>query len=292
MEPHPLPHPGSREQLAHPGAESGQPVAGTVAANGREIAYDALGAGPPLLMLHGASSLGRDDYGAQLPSFSKAFRCLLPDARGHGRTRWDAARGLDYDDLVDDAIGFADALGLPTFHLMGFSMGAATALLLASRHPTRIRTLILIGMAAEREPRTTVIRRVANVARVEAHDPAWAATLARRHDPGQGDGSWRRLLPAIVRMVETQARIGPADLHAIESPTMVVVGDRDPFVPVDQAWRLAHGLPAARLFVAPDCGHEVMARRPILFNEACAGFYRSTEPDAVRRAGAVAGASR
>jgi hypothetical protein len=36
-------------------------------------------------------------------------------------------------------------------------------------------------------------------------------------------------------------------------------------------------LPDARLFVAPGCGHEVMVRRPGLFNEASAGFYRSTE---------------
>jgi hypothetical protein len=35
------------------------------------------------------------------------------------------------------------------------------------------------------------------------------------------------------------------------------------------------------LFVAPDCGHEVMARRPGLFNEAMGGFYRSLRPDAL-----------
>jgi hypothetical protein len=66
----------------------------------------------------------------------------------------------------------------------------------------------------------------------------------------------------------------------------VVVGDRDPFVPVDHAWGLARQLSDARLFVAPECGHEVMVRRPALFNEACAGFYRSTEAVARRRAAA------
>ena len=259
-------------------------VEASVHANGLEIVYDALGAGPPLILLHGASSLGRDDFGGQLPSFAKAFRCYVPDARGHGRTLYDVTRGLRYEDLVADLLAFADALGLATFHLLGFSMGAATALQFASRRSDRLRTLIVVGNAAEPEPRTTVIRRIADVARIDAHDPAWVAVLARRHDGHQGAGHWRQLLPAIVRMVETQARLSPADLHAIDAPVLVAVGDRDPFVPVDQASRLSHQLTAGRLFVAPDCGHEVTARRPILFNEACAGFYRSTEAVAARRA--------
>jgi hypothetical protein len=65
---------------------------------------------------------------------------------------------------------------------------------------------------------------------------------------------------------------------------LLVVGDRDPFVPVDHGWRLKRQLPDARLLVAPDCGHEVLLRRPALAIEALAGFYRSTEVVAARRA--------
>jgi hypothetical protein len=50
-------------------------------------------------------------------------------------------------------------------------------------------------------------------------------------------------------------------------------------------------LPGGRLFVAPRCGHEVMVRRPALFNEALAGFYRSTEDEARKRAEAGASAA-
>ena len=96
-------------------------------ANGIDIGYEVRGAGPPLLMLHGASSSGREDFGPQLPLFSKAFRCYVPDARGHASTRWDVRDGFSYASLVDDALAFADELGLATFHLLGFSMGAATA---------------------------------------------------------------------------------------------------------------------------------------------------------------------
>ena len=259
-----------------------------VAANGLSVAFHAAGSAAPLVMLHGASSSGREDFASQLPLFVKAFRCYVPDARGHAGTRWDPAAGLRYGDLVVDLDAFADACNLGTFHLLGFSMGAATALLYAMRRPERLRTLVLVGTSAEPEPRTHVIRRLADIARIQAQDPDWAGVLARRHDPVQGTGAWRRLMPAIIAMVEHQPHVSPADLRLAEVPTLVVVGDRDPFVPVPQAWQLTRQLPDARLAVVPDAGHEVMARQPGIFNEACAAFWRSTEEIARARASRVA----
>ena len=238
----------------------------TVRANGLDIAYELRGAGPPLIALHGATSLGREDYAAQLPLLSKAFLVYLPDARGHGQTRWDAAAGFRYDWLVDDLVGFVDALGIDSFHVMGFSMGAMTALQLGARLPERLRTLIVVGITTQREPRASVGRHLMDPARILAKEPAFAATLSRRHDAGQGEGAW---------------------LHRIDCPALVVCGDRDPFVPPEHAAGLARQLPAGRLFVAPDCGHEVPARRPGLFNEAISAFYRSTEAEARTRAARV-----
>jgi pimeloyl-ACP methyl ester carboxylesterase len=256
----------------------------TIRANGLDIAYDVQGAGPALVLLHGATSAGREDFAAQLPLMSKAFLVHVPDARGHGRTKWDAAEGFTYDWLVDDLRAFVDALGLQTFHLLGFSMGAMTALQFASRWPERLRTLVVVGITTLREPRASVGRRLMDPEVILARNPAWAAELSRRHDPVQGPGAWQRLLPAIAADIGRQPLLTPAELHGIDAPAMVVCGDRDPFVPVEQASGLARQLPDGRLFVAPDCGHEVMVRRPGLFNEALSGFYRSTETAARRRA--------
>jgi len=260
----------------------------TIRANGLDIAYDVHGAGPPLVLLHGATSLGREDFAAQIPLFSKAFRLYLPDARGHGGTRWDAADGFRYDWLVDDVAAFVDELGLETFHVVGFSMGAMTALQYAVRSPERIRTMSIVGITTQREPRASVARRLMDPARADRDDPAWAALLGRRHDAGQGEGAWRRLLPAIAADVNVQPLLTPRDLRRITPPVLVACGDRDPFVPVDHAWGISRQLPDGRLFVAPDCAHEVMTRRPGLFNEALAGFFRSTEATARKRAEAAA----
>ncbi len=257
----------------------------TIRANDLDIAYEVHGAGPPLVMLHGATSIGREDFAAQIPLLSKAFEIYLPDARGHGMTAWDASQGFQYDWLVQDFAAFVDGLGLETFHLLGFSMGAMTALQYAAAHDDRLRTLVVIGITTQREPRTSVARRLMDPHRADVDDPAWGEILARRHDAGQGVGAWRRLLPAIAADVASQPLLTPRDLHAIEAPAMVVCGDRDPFVPVDHAWGIQRQLRDGRLFVVPDSGHEVMVRRPGLFNEALTGFYRATESVARIRAG-------
>ena len=94
-----------------------------VEANGLQVAYEADGDGPPLIVLHEAGSTGAVSLGPAVDGLSSRFRVFRADARGHGATRWDAADGFTTADLVADVIAFADALGVGTFHLLGFSMG-------------------------------------------------------------------------------------------------------------------------------------------------------------------------
>lgn len=256
-----------------------------VRANGLDIGYEVAGAGPPLVALHGATGAGRHDFARLVPSLASAFRVHLPDARGHATTRWDvAAGGFATEDLVDDVEAFADALGLETFHLLGFSMGGMTALWFAVRRPERLRTLVAIGISPLREPRATVVRHQLDPDRITAQEPSWGAMLRARHDPVQGPGAWRRLLPAIAADVASQPLLTPAQLRGVAPPTLVACGDRDPFVPVDQAAGLARQVRDGRLLVVPDSGHPVIDAQPELIDVALRGFYRSTEPVARRRA--------
>jgi pimeloyl-ACP methyl ester carboxylesterase len=263
----------------------------TLPANGLDVAYSVEGAGPPVVMLHGASSSAREDWSAQLPSFRKAFRVYLPDARGHGGTRWDVAQGFSAELLVADLAAFVDALGLTTFHLVGFSLGAMTALTYATRHADRLRTLLIAGIDTEREPRTSVARHLMDPDRIARDEPAWAAQLDRRHGPVQGPGAWRDLMRAIADDVATQPLLSPAELRDIRVPTLLAYGDRDVFAPLPHVVALYRQLPDARLLVAPDCDHQVMVSRPALFNDAAAAFYRETEAVARARASGGTGAT-
>lgn len=247
----------------------------TIRANALDIGYELAGSGPPLVLLHGATSSGRDNFAAQILTLATLFTVHAPDARGHATTRWDAADGYRAAWLVDDLAAFLDALDLESVHLLGFSMGGMTALTFAAAHPERIRSLVVAGISPLREPRASVAARLMDPDRIERSDPAWATALSRRHDPVQGAGAWRRLLQAIAADVATQPLLTAAELHSIRVPALVACGDGDPFAPVDQAWGLARQLGDGHLLVVPDCGHDLMVRRPRLVNEALLGFYRS-----------------
>jgi pimeloyl-ACP methyl ester carboxylesterase len=256
----------------------------TIDANGRATAYEVDGTGPPLVLLHGATGSGGDHFAGLRPVLATAFRCYIPDARGHGGTAWDPSESWTTVDLVADVDAFVDAVGLESFHLLGYSMGGMTALHFAARFPDRIRTLVAISIGSEREPRLSVGRSLMDPERITRDDPAWAARLAARHDPAHGSGSWRRLLDAIVADIAEQPLLTAQELRSIDAPTLVIAGDRDPFVPIPQAMALAHQVRDGRLLILPDVGHDSLVDQLPLLEAALTEFYRSTEAVARERA--------
>jgi len=243
-------------------------------ANGLDIHYTAEGQGPPLVLLHAATSSALEDWAAQRPVLRQHFRLYLPDARGHARTRWDTDQGWSHAMLVDDLAAFADALELERFHVGGLSMGAGTALAYAMRHPERLLSAVVAAVGVEPEPRASVARRLMDPDAIERDDPGWAKRLARRHDPTQGEGAWKRLMTAIRDDIMAQEPATPEALRRARLPILLAYGDRDPWVPLEQAVRLRRQLPDARLLVSPDVGHVVVAERPSVFNPAMLQFLR------------------
>ena len=256
----------------------------TIDGDGRATAYEVHGAGPPLVLLHGATGSGGDHFAQVRSTLAAGFRCYMPDARGHGGTAWASDDDWTTADLVADLDAFVDAVGLSRFHLLGYSMGGMTALHYASRFPDRILSLVAISNATERDPRLAVGRALMDPDRIERDDPDWAARLAARHDPAHGPGSWRRLLDAIVADIAAQPLLTPSELRAIDAPTLVVAGDRDPFVPIAQAAALARQVQDGRLLVLPDVGHDALFDHVPVLAAALTDFYRSTESVAHERA--------
>jgi 3-oxoadipate enol-lactonase len=244
-----------------------------IEANGLTVHFEAEGDGPPLVLLHGATSIGPRDWGAQRPLLRQHFRLLMPDARAHGATHWDPTAGWQRAALVDDLVAFLDALELSRVRLMGLSMGGATALRFASLYPDRVEAMVLVAVANEPEPARSVARHQLDVDRIDREDPAFAAEMARLHDPVHGDGAWRRLLVALGEDATLGAGLSPIELLRVRLPVLLAYGDADPWVPLEQAVRLRRQLPQARLLVVPG-GHVVPAERPGIFNPAVLAFLR------------------
>lgn len=119
-----------------------------VHANGIEIHYVEMGAGEPLLLLHGGVvSTGPVwaghpfAYVDHMPTFAEHFRVIAPDTRGAGATvhkQGTASFAL----LADDVLALIEELGLDRPMICGFSEGAITATVLGIRNPDSVRAIV------------------------------------------------------------------------------------------------------------------------------------------------------
>ncbi len=112
-----------------------------VQANGITLNYDQQGTGEPLILI---PYLAADYacYAFQVAEYAKHFTCLSVDLRGAGET--DKPEGTYSTELfADDLAAFMQVLGIPQAHVAGLSLGAATAMWLAAKHPDKVKTLSL-----------------------------------------------------------------------------------------------------------------------------------------------------
>jgi 3-oxoadipate enol-lactonase len=112
--------------------------------------YEQQGTGEPLLLI---PYLAADNacYAFQVADYSKHFTCISIDPRGAGET--DKPAGVYSTALLaEDAAALLSVLKIERVHVMGLSLGAATAMLLAARHPQRVKSLSLHSAWPKTDP--------------------------------------------------------------------------------------------------------------------------------------------
>lgn len=229
------------------------------------------GAGrPPLVLLHGllGSSRNWQTAGTDLAA---DFHVHAPDLRNHGRSPH--AEDMAYADLAADVVTWLDERRLGAVDLIGHSMGGKVAMLLACRHPDRVRRLVVVDIAprdyfwpGHRESfaamneldLATLASRGDAEARFAARVPDWALRkfLATNLEcDATGRWRWQINLPALTRGLPEVERnpLGPGDQFA--GPVRFITGGRSPYVePGDHAAIRAH-FPAADIVTLADSGH-------------------------------------
>jgi pimeloyl-ACP methyl ester carboxylesterase len=256
----------------------------TVSTNGIDIAYVDVGDGPPLVLLHGAlASTGPAWAGStnahvdHLPTLAKHFRVIAPDTRGSGATAHPGGPA-GFDVLAQDVIALIEALGLDRPLIAGFSEGGATATLVALTRPDLARALVNHGgfdyfdaqhMPQQIDDRFRPLfggRPGATAADPDAAERAFQAippmaatftTMQADYDSAQGEGHWRTYLGQFFD--RTTAGIGRTtdDFSALTMPTLLLVGDRDMFCPVEVATAAYRALPAGELAIVANSGHDI-----------------------------------
>jgi len=114
--------------------------------NGISLYYEEHGSGQPLILLHGGYATS-ETYAAILPSLAGGRRVIAVDLQGHGRTA-DVDRPLSFQTMGDDIAALIGHLGLgPSARadVMGYSLGAGTALRTAIQHPDLVRRLVIVS---------------------------------------------------------------------------------------------------------------------------------------------------
>jgi pimeloyl-ACP methyl ester carboxylesterase len=197
-------------------------------ADGVPIAYTALGAGVPIVLLHGFTETAASwQEAGYVDRFLRAgLQVVLIDCRGHGSSgKPHEAAAYGGDKRARDVVAVIDALGLPAADLIGFSMGGLIALATALRFPERVCRLIVIGahpFAQDMAP-----YRLAVAEGIER----WLAPLDRQGVPLTRD-TRRRLLANDIRALQAcVAQDRPdtsAALAALRAPLLAIAGTRDP----------------------------------------------------------------
>lgn len=256
----------------------------TVKANGVDLCIETFGqrSDPAILLIMGAA--------ASMDWWPAPFCQRLADRRRHV-VRYDlrdTGESVTYEpgapaytgaDLMRDAVGLLNVLGIRSAHIVGLSAGGGIAQHLAVDHPDRVASLTLISTAAV-EPTPT------SSTRVESHDEPstpepevdWSDRKAvfdfMFNDARQIQGSVHTdeedLRSLIDRVIDRTKNIqssntnhwilqdgdfGEVQLERIDVPTLVIHGTEDPLIPVQYGEALAAAIPGARLVTLDGVGH-------------------------------------
>jgi pimeloyl-ACP methyl ester carboxylesterase len=229
-----------------------------VQANGLDIYYEEQGEGSPLLLIHGGILTG-ESWQSYLPSFAKHFRVLMPDSRGHGRTHTPTGE-MSFGALADDMVALVQALGLHKPLIFGYSDGGQIALDIGMRYPDVPQALVIGGAHLElSEGSRRWVRSIlgdpespeVDFEHFEREEAGFAAFLKELH----GAQEWKTLLKNIKPMWNAQLNYSADDFARMTMPTLVLVGDRDDFVPVEDAIEMYRRLPNAEVAVIPNSNH-------------------------------------
>lgn len=257
-----------------------------VKANGINIHYQVDGAAnAPWLTFSNSLATDLSMWDDQATHFARLYQVLRYDQRGHGQSEAPKGR-YSFDTLIADAVGLMDALGIERTHFCGLSMGGATAMGLAQRHPERLDRVIICDTPCASTPASAQQweERIA-IADAQGMKVLADPTLARWFPPEIVVASPPHLAKVRQMILTTPVNgfIGGAaaladhefrsSVRMVRRPVLFLVGEKDGTTPAAMRQMQAE-LPGSRYVEIPGAGHISNLERPDLFNRAVEDFLR------------------
>lgn len=207
---------------------------------GIKLYFETYGQGQALLLIHGnGGSIKYFKY--QIPYFEKFYKVIVVDGRAQGKIV-DFGSELHYKQMADDFNALLNSLHISPAYITGWSDGGINGLLLAIRHPDKVKKLATT--VANIVPGSTVLTPSAsalirdNIAQINA---------------GKQDDYSRNTIK-LLHMMEIEPQITHADLKTIQCPVLVIGDDNDVIKPA-HTLEIFENIPQAYLWILPASGH-------------------------------------
>lgn len=216
---------------------------------GFKMYCEVYGQGQPLLIIHGnGGSINNFIY--QIPYFAKKYKVIIADSRAQGKSI-DPGDSLTYEMMADDYSALLDAMKIDSAYVIGWSDGGINALLLAIRHPEKVKELASTG--ANLVPDTTAVPQQI----WDMVSPVYL-TLKAKKDKTELEKTQYKLF----RLLVEQPHIPLSDLHKIKCPSLIIGGDHD-VIKEEHTMLIYKNIPKAYLWILPASGHST----PIVYKE-------------------------
>ena len=230
-----------------------------ITVNGHAMYYEVHGQGRPLLLLHGGGDSGMHSFERQLHNFERNHQLILPDQVGQGRTP-DVSGALSYTAMMQDTLELLKSLKIDKVDVVGFSDGGILGLMLAVRHPERVRRLVISGVNIAPEGLTS-----------NTLEELRAMPISE--SPSTVDEKLRNLWLSSPTEQELNLEL----LSKINESVLVISGDRD-VVTFEHTVQIYRAIPHAELCVLPNTDHEVFFTRADWLNPIALSFLDRATP--------------
>lgn len=209
----------------------------------------------PILLLHGAvgSSVQLQPLADQL---SGKYDVHLFSFPGHGGTE-PLDEPFSIKSFAGAVLNYTERKKLNDLIVFGYSMGGYVALYLAKEHPQLFAKIITLGTKFHWDEATAAKEvKMLNPETIAAKVPAFAAALEKMHAPND----WKKLLNNTAAMLLEMGKhnpLQPEDYATITTPALLMLGDRDAMVTLEETVNTYKQLPHAQMAVLPGTPHPV-----------------------------------
>lgn len=206
-----------------------------------------------LLLLHGAIG-AKDQLQPLATHLEGSFLIHTLNFSGHGGTPF-PAEPFSIPLFARDVLNYLDEQELENCAIFGYSMGGYVGMYLARHYPEKISRLITLGTKyAWDETTAAKQQKMFHAAGIQEKAPALAAQLKELHAPED----WEMVLQQTAAMLLIMGKNNPvtsADMEQVQMPVLLLQGDRDKMVPLEEVIAVYKKLPAAQLGILPATPH-------------------------------------